>query len=735
MKRPSKVFLLGAGGMGMAPLAMYLKSAGVRVEAFDDNFKEPLRTELSRAGIHTLYDPIPLKDPDCIIRSSAIPEDCALLAPFKNSGIPIYRRGDFLAQLLQRKRVIGVAGSHGKTSVTGMLAWAFDQAGFKASHLVGGLYENFSFPAGRYQNSPWVLLELDESDGTIEGFSPALSLVLNCDWDHVDLYQSREDLLDAYKRLIERTKQKALVPLGGELHHWAQQQKLKGFGTFAVREQAASFYLSNLSAVYSLGDRLGVDFSGVDFASFPGVKRRQSKLFENENRVIFEDYAHHPTEIRSFLEQRSQALPDHLLRVIFQPHRFSRTQSLAQSFAEELGQADELHLLPTYSAFEKHTSSGSVESLNGYLPPRLRENCRVYKEFSDIKEALFCAEKPVIKDQLLFVGAGDIDRWANAYTSWEIARGDKHQAFPKYLQNRLSPETILRSDESLKSMTTMGVGGSASWYCEPANTEDLKTLVEACRFFDISRAMMGRGSNLIIPDEGYHGLVMKLRGEFWTGITSLSDNSMIVGTGARLKEICKFACKNGLSGFEFFEGIPGTLGGALRMNAGALNWETFDLVEWVSFLLPNGEIQQIPGSELEVGYRYCKEAYEGIALRAKLKASGRMHQQEIRKVIEQMSKKRMDSQPRQASSGCVFRNPAEHPAGWLIDQTGLKGEHIGGAIVSDKHANFIINRGDATAQEVIELIQKVRERVRNSHGLTLEPEVNLLGKSWNEYLS
>lgn len=95
----------------------------------------------------------------------------------------------------------------------------------------------------------------------------------------------------------------------------------------------------------------------------------------------------------------------------------------------------------------------------------------------------------------------------------------------------------------------------------------------------------------------------------------------------------------------------------------------------------------------------------------------------------------MDSQPRQASSGCVFRNPVEHPAGWLIDQAGLKGELNGGAFVSEKHANFIINRGDATAKEVIELIQKVRERVRKSHGLTLEPEVNLLGKSWNEYLS
>jgi UDP-N-acetylenolpyruvoylglucosamine reductase len=190
-----------------------------------------------------------------------------------------------------------------------------------------------------------------------------------------------------------------------------------------------------------------------------------------------------------------------------------------------------------------------------------------------------------------------------------------------------------------------------------------------------------------------------------------------------------------MAGFEFFEGIPGTLGGALRMNAGALSWETFDLVEWVSFLLPNGEIQQIPGTELEVGYRYCKEAYEGIALRAKLKASGKMHHQEIRRVIDQMSKQRRNSQPRQASSGCVFRNPEETSAGWLIDQAGLKGEKVGGAVVSAKHANFIVNNGDATATQVIQLIEKVRQRVQQSHGLTLEPEVNLLGKSWEQYLS
>lgn len=171
------------------------------------------------------------------------------------------------------------------------------------------------------------------------------------------------------------------------------------------------------------------------------------------------------------------------------------------------------------------------------------------------------------------------------------------------------------------------------------------------------------------------------------------------------------------------------------MNAGAMGWEIFDLVDWVKFLMPNGEIKQIDGDELEVGYRYCREAYDGIALRAKLRAEGRAQHIDIRKVIEKMSRKRRKSQPKLASSGCVFRNPQSHPAGWLIDQAGLKGEQVGGASVSQVHGNFIVNQGEATTDHVIELIQKVKKRVKETHGVILEPEINLLGKSWKEYLS
>ena len=150
------------------------------------------------------------------------------------------------------------------------------------------------------------------------------------------------------------------------------------------------------------------------------MKRRQSVLYDSETRCVVEDYAHHPTEIRAFLSQRRVQLPDHLLQVVFQPHRFSRTQALAEHLADELSQADDLHLMPTYGAFEKFDQAGSAETLMGYLPPRLRDRTRIFSEFSELRAAI--GPTPPDKDQVLFVGAGDLERWAHAFASWEHAR-------------------------------------------------------------------------------------------------------------------------------------------------------------------------------------------------------------------------------------------------------------------------------------------------------------------------
>ena len=733
MKDPKRVLLLGAGGMGMAPLALYLQGAGIQVEAYDDRFAEPLRSRLLGEGIEVLGEPMPTGEPDCVIRSSAVAEAGSQVTPWIKKGIPVYRRGEFLAKFTARRKTLAVVGSHGKTTTTGMLVWALEQVGFPCSYLVGGCFRDESLPPGKFMRKSWVILEVDESDGTIEAFSPTTTLALNCDWDHVDRYESSDSLATTFQGLFTRTKDCLIVPSGSSLAEWAQANPPSRLVRFDPLADPADYFESNRRAAMAAGESMGIDLSGVDFTKFPGMKRRQSVLYDSETRCVVEDYAHHPTEIRAFLSQRRVQLPDHLLQVVFQPHRFSRTQALAEHLADELSQADDLHLMPTYGAFEKFDQAGSAETLMGYLPPRLRDRTRIFSEFSELRAAI--GPTPPDKDQVLFVGAGDLERWAHAFASWEHAKGDKHDAFAHYLSTRLSASTPLTSEEPLASKTTIGVGGASRWYAEPAHSEDLRTIVEACNLFGIQRAMIGRGSNLIIPDEGFGGLVLRLKGPFWKEISPRTEDTLVVGAGARLKEICKFACERGLKGFEFLEGIPGTLGGALRMNAGAMGWETFDLVEWVSFLLPDGTIRQIPGSDLDVGYRYCKEAYEGIALRAKLRAEGRSAHRAIRNMIDKLARKRRSTQPKESSSGCIFRNPEDVSAGLLIDQVGMKGEREGGAVVSDLHANFIVNEGGASAEEVIALIKRVRDRVKESNGHLLEPEVTLMGKSWKEYLS
>jgi UDP-N-acetylenolpyruvoylglucosamine reductase len=246
---------------------------------------------------------------------------------------------------------------------------------------------------------------------------------------------------------------------------------------------------------------------------------------------------------------------------------------------------------------------------------------------------------------------------------------------------------------------------------------------------------MGRGSNLIVPDDGFSGLALRLVAPAWREVRLVCDDTFVVQAGTKLKEICRMACEHGLAGFEFLEGIPGTLGGALRMNAGAMGGETCDLVETVTFLMPNGRVRDIAGENLTVGYRICAEAEEGIVLRARLRATGFSTKTEVRQRIDEFSKKRWASQPRESSAGCIFRNPTDDSAGRLIDHHGLKGESLGAASISNVHANFIVNKGGATADEVISLIRRVRGKVKDSTGVELQPEVTLLGKSWEEALN
>jgi UDP-N-acetylmuramate--alanine ligase len=300
----------------------------------------------------------------------------------------------------------------------------------------------------------------------------------------------------------------------------------------------------------------------------------------------------------------------------------------------------------------------------------------------------------------------------------------------------LAPESGVRREEPLATRTTLRVGGAARILAEPASEADLASVLQRTHAAGVPIIMLGRGSNLLVPDSGVDAVVISLGHPAWQRFVTEADGRVRVGAGLRLKNLCGLASKAGLVGFEFLEGIPGNVGGALRMNAGAMGGWMFDVVEEVRVMARDGAVRTYRKAEMKVDYRHCAELEAAIALEAVLRparvAPG--EDETIRRQIDAYRDKRHQSQPREPSAGCMFKNPPGDSAGRLIDAAGLKGERVGGAEVSTVHANFIINRGGATSADVITLVRRVRERVQGASGVTLEPEVLLYGGDWRKEL-
>ncbi len=295
------------------------------------------------------------------------------------------------------------------------------------------------------------------------------------------------------------------------------------------------------------------------------------------------------------------------------------------------------------------------------------------------------------------------------------------------LQGALPLETVLRRDEPLARRTTLRVGGPADIFVEPDSEHALITLLELASQLSVPVFVLGRGSNLLIRDGGIRGVVLSLA---HTAFSAIEFNGALMqcGAGVRLKAIATEARRAGLTGLEFLEGIPGSLGGALRMNAGAMNAWTFDVVERLRYVTRAGEVQDVPAAEVGAVYRSCPVLRDSIAVGALLRGT-LADADGIRERMEIYSRKRWDSQPNQPSAGCTFKNPAPTlPAGRLIDELGLKGTRVGDAMVSDVHANFFVNLGHATARDVLGLIEQVRSRAREVRGIELETEVEIVGE-------
>jgi UDP-N-acetylenolpyruvoylglucosamine reductase len=298
------------------------------------------------------------------------------------------------------------------------------------------------------------------------------------------------------------------------------------------------------------------------------------------------------------------------------------------------------------------------------------------------------------------------------------------QATEELAQN-VSGETLIRPRELLAKHTTLRVGGPADLYVEPASEADLAAVLRWCRRRAQPCFVLGRGSNLLVKDGGFRGVVICLAHPHF-GRIEVAGERLCCGAGAKLKAVAVEAKRNGLAGLEFLEGIPGSVGGALRMNAGAMGGSIFQVVESVRLMDFEGQAHERPAREIVASYRSCAVLKTHVALAALLR--GQPGQREaIEQRMNEHSRKRWQSQPAAPSAGCMFKNPASIPAGRLIDELGLKGTRVGGAVVSIEHGNFIVNDGAATARDILGLIEIIRQRAHRERGIELEPEVEIIG--------
>ena len=302
-----------------------------------------------------------------------------------------------------------------------------------------------------------------------------------------------------------------------------------------------------------------------------------------------------------------------------------------------------------------------------------------------------------------------------------------NQKFVDEIRSRMAPEHILLN-EPMKDHTTFRIGGPADCLILPASMEDVAFVFQCLKRHDIPFVILGNGSNVLVLDKGIRGAVIK----FNSPISAIrkKENTLTAGAGALLRDVSEFAAENSLSGMEFACGIPGSIGGAVFMNAGAYDGEMKNIVSAVRAISPKGEIVQFAANELDFGYRHSIFQENGCAICEVDLTLTPGNAEEIKEKIAGFTERRESKQPLEMpSAGSTFKRPEGHYAGTLIEQTGLKGFTVGGAQVSDKHAGFVVNAGDATAKDVLELIRQVQDRVFEKHHVKLFPEVRILGEA------
>ena len=745
------VHLIGVAGSGMSGIAGLLLQLGHDVSGSDK--LDTLETDrLERLGLKFFHEhrAEDARDAELIIYSSAIKPENPILKSSRDSGKRAIRRAEALAAIMSGKRGILVVGMHGKTTTSAMMAHVLREGGLHPSHYVGAEIPILGTNSHWDTRGEYFVAEGDESDGTIALYHPENTLVLNIEEEHLDFYADLAAIEKVFNQLIEQTSGKIFFcaddphaaricrtldraicyGLSESANYRGADMNLDNFSSsFSVyrgKEKLGETTLNvpgehnvrNALGVIALATELGVPFERIAKAltKFQHARRRFEIKYDSPRFLLVDDYGHHPTEIKATLKTAKSVGRKRVL-TMFQPHRYSRTKLLRKEFGKAFDPADRVVITDVYGSNEAPIPGVTGQMIADEIAthghhgvsyqPRLEW---VHRDVGNMLES---------GDLVLSLGAGNIHEQLSTLAA-DLVIAEK-------IKEIVGEESDVKLYEPLAKHTTLRVGGPAQFWVEPRNEKALSELIRFCRTENLPIFVIGRGSNLLVRDGGIRGVVIHPSGGDFDKI-DIDGNEITAGVGAKLKEIAYAARGVNLGGLEWMEGVPAAVGGALRMNAGAMGGQTFDHVTSIRYLDREGDLHTKKRDELEVHYREFPLLKENFAVSATFHATPSKREQ-IESKLQQSQEKRRTTQPIAKSAGCIFKNPDSCPAGKLVDELGLKNSSVGKARVSEVHGNFIVNEGGATASDVLELIDQIKTAAKTKRGIELETEVQIVGES------
>lgn len=750
---------MGIGGVGLSGVALLLRERGWSLSGCDAAAPGAMAERLRRSGVAVAsgHDPAHIDDScDLLIRSAAVPVNHPEVMRARGLGIPVARRGAVLAALVsEATSSVVVCGTHGKTTTTCFTVGLLQALGDEPAWCVGGATASMGSVA-QGGGGPLVV-EGDESDGTLADYAARVLVLTNVDADHLEHFGSQEALRDCFAAVLAGTRGGIVYcaddPAASALCASYPDALGYGFGpasrlritglrlepermTFGVSYDGASLgdvtmsvtgHHNALNAVAALGAAVALGHSPAAVLpllerlnELPG--RRFERLLLQDGIEVVTDYSHHPAEIAA-LTGLARLRGARRLIAVFQPHRYSRTLALGRDFPPAFAGIDELLLLPVYAASEAPLPGGTIADLYRIFREQSPADVPVPR-LAGTRAATVAWLRRELRagDLLLVVGAGDVDQVGHEVAAELRAR---RRSEIEVAAERLAKVAgvVLRPDAPLAGLTTLGVGGCADLLAEVDTDEALAAVLRYCHGAGVPCRVMGGGSNTLVGDLGVRGVVVRLTGAAFRAIEFGDDGGVVVGCGVPGGLVLRRLTEAGRRGLEFMEGIPGVVGGWTAMNAGAHGGSFGMRVRAIRGLKNDGTTVIVSHDEAGFGYRHCRALESVTAVRVEL-ALDRDGPAEIAARRAEFRRRRLDLRGFR-SAGSVFRNPVQAPAGRLLDESGCKGWHVGGARVFERHANVIVTESGAMASDVLALMEMMRSRVLMEHGTELTTEIQV----------